>query len=307
MPLCYVDMTGADLATLDREKTVFFMPVSPIEVHGPHLKLGTDVIVAEEVKRRVQAQLSRERPDLTLVDLPPLYCGSDALPAPGSISVGAGGLSSVLYDYARALSRQGFKYLLVTDNHGGPRHHLAINTAAQKAWKKHRFHLIDPFIEVFKRMVRLDPSLLSMTGLGPGSCGDDTDSHAGTNETSLILAAYGESRDLDSYDRVPASKLPALRGLSRRVDSLGAALARAGAKDAGNDLRHLARMLAWTGQKGFVPYMGAPARASREAGEAMLRAHVKISVYLLELALSGGSGIPTPLLGWLSFLRWLPE
>ncbi|MEX0974983.1 MAG: creatininase family protein [Bacillota bacterium] len=307
MPLEYVDLTLRDLPSLDRDKTVFFMSVSPIEVHGPHLPLGTDVMVAEEVRKRVQNELGQSRPDLTLVNMPPLYCGSDALPVLGSISVQAGGLSSVLYDYARALSRQGFKYLVILDNHGGPRHHMGIDAAARRAWSKHRFHLIDPFIETYKRMIRHDPALLSMTGLKDGACGDDADNHAGTNETSLMLAIYGEGREIPGLDQIPASLPSQLRGVPRLVDSVGAALHSLGATHAGTDLKHLAQVLAWTGKKGFLPYMGAPSAATREAGEAMFRAHVKITIYLLERALAGESGLPTPVLSSLSFLRRLPE
>ncbi len=38
-------------------------------------------------------------------------------------------------------------------------------------------------------MVACDPALTESTKLGPGKCGDVTDSHAGTNETSLMLAS----------------------------------------------------------------------------------------------------------------------
>ena len=307
MPLRYVEMTAPDVTRLDRDETVFFMPVSPIEVHGPHLPLGTDVMVAQEVQRRVQARLALEHPEVTQVELPPLYAGSDALPAPGSLSVQAESLSRILLDYARGLSSLGFKYLLISDNHGGPRHHLGIDHAARKAWRKHGFHLIDPFIELYGRMVRLDPLLLSTTGLSAGSCGDDSDSHAGTNETSLMLAVRGEDRNLADYERLPASEPPALGGLPRTLAGLGRVLAKTGAKNAGDDLGHLARMLAWTGEKGFTPYLGAPARATREAGEAMLSAHVDVALELLRQAFAGESGLSAPQLGWLSFLRRLPE
>ena len=49
------------------------MAVSPIEVHGPHLPLGTDVFVAEELRRRYAAALQEEFPDYTLVVLPSLH------------------------------------------------------------------------------------------------------------------------------------------------------------------------------------------------------------------------------------------
>ncbi|MGE5578812.1 MAG: creatininase family protein [Bacillota bacterium] len=301
----YVEMTAPEIALLPREKTVFFMPVSPIEVHGPHLPLGTDVLVAQEVQRRLQAELSTCRADLTLVNLPPLYCGSDALPCPGSLSVQASGLSWVLYDFARGLSRQGFRYLVISDNHGGPRHHLAIDAAARKAWRKLQFYLIDPFIEIFRQMVSVSPALREETGLASGACGDDTDSHAGTNETSLFLAIAGETRNREEYAQIPPSTPSSPSGPAKLVSSVGRLVSRLGGP--GADLEHLARMLQWTGQKGFRPYLGAPAAASPEAGEAMLRYHVKIAMSLVDRALSGEPALPRPILGWLAFLRRLPE
>jgi len=301
----YIEMTAPEVALLPKERTVFFMPVSPIEVHGPHLPLGTDVVVAQEVQRRLQDAIASRHGDLTLVNLPALYCGSDALPCPGSLSVQASGLSSVLYDFAKGLSHQGFRYLVISDNHGGPRHHLAIDAAARKAWRKHRFYLIDPFIEIFRNMVGVSPDLREETGLLAGSCGDDTDSHAGTNETSLFLALTGQERNREEYKRVRPSLLPPLSGPSKFLNFLGRFVSGLGGP--GEDLEHLARMLQWTGQKGFLPYLGAPAAASPEAGEAMLRYHVKVAMALLDKALAGEPALPRPILGWLSFLRRLPE
>lgn len=301
----YVKMSLTDLESLDRRTTVAFMPVSPVEVHGPHLPVGMDVLVAEEVGRRVRARLMEQHPELTLVNLPPLFCGSDALPVPGSISVEAGGLTAVLYDYAKGLARQGFKYLVLLDNHGGPRHQLAISSAAEKAWRKLEFYVLCPFIEIYGRMVRDDPELLSITGLARGTCGDDEDNHAGTNETSLYLAITGAAPP--SYDGIPPSVLPPLSGLPGLLDAVGALLKRLGAVEMGPDLQHLAKVLAWTGGKPFLPYLGAPGASSPEAGEAMLKAHVHFTLRLLDEALSGKRVRQRPILSSLAFLRRLPE
>lgn len=303
--LNYVEMTLTQIQVLDRQRTVFFLPVSPIEVHGPHLPLGMDVFVGQEVGRRVEAGLRDAHPELTLVDLPPLFCGSDALPVAGSLSVEAGGLAAVLYDYAKGLARQGFKYLVLLDNHGGPRHHLGISAAAAKAWRMHSFYVLCPFIEIYRRMVRDDPELLAMTGLSHGTCGDDEDNHAGTNETSLYLA-MGRGKP-GGYENIPASSLPPLNGLAGLVDGVGKAVCRLGATETGLDLRHLAKVLAWTGGKPFLPYMGSPAAASAGAGEAMMKAHVAITRRLLEEALAGRTVCQKPILSSLAFLRRLPE
>ncbi len=38
----FEELNWKELDEFDREKTVFFLPISPMEEHGPHLPLGTD-------------------------------------------------------------------------------------------------------------------------------------------------------------------------------------------------------------------------------------------------------------------------
>lgn len=298
--LHYVDLSLPELQSLDRAKTVLIMPVSPIEVHGPHLPTGTDVFISEELQRRYIAELQRVHPELTIVTLPALYVGSDALPVAGSLSVPAVGLRAVLLAYVRGLARQGFRYLFLADNHGGPRHQMAIETASQKAWKKYHFSLVNPFSVEFRAMCQHDPKFLSETGLGPGTCGDDADAHAGTNETSLMMASSPEK--VRAHGDVPDSLPPGakLRMLATVVSGMGA-------RKAGADLRHLGNTLGWVSQRDMLPYMGAPARASVAAGEAMLTARVRVAMELFEKALRGERVDTRPMLWWLRFMMGLPD
>ena len=149
----YVRMSLPEIDALDRGRTIFLMAVSPIEVHGPHLPLGTDVFVAEELLQRYAAALHEEYPDYTLVALPSLYLGSDALPVKGSLSVPAPLLRKVLLAYVKGLAAQGFRYLFLADNHGGPRHQMATEAASRRAWRRHRFCLVNPCLLYTSRCV----------------------------------------------------------------------------------------------------------------------------------------------------------
>jgi len=298
----YVQMNLREVEKLDREKTIFLMAVSPIEVHGPHLPLGTDVFVAEELQRRYVEALHREYPDYTLVKLPPLFLGSDALPVKGSLSIPAPMLRGVLISLAKGLAKQGFCYLFLSDNHGGPRHQQAAESAARKAWKKYGFYIINPFGIVFRLMVQHDEKFLEETGLAPGFCGDDADAHAGTNETSLMLVTRPESVSGD-YREVPPSLPPdpnrLVMLLSRFINLFSPKL--------GKDLDHLANLLAWVDDARMLPYMGNPAKASEEAGEAMLQARLNVAMKLFRSALKGEHIKISPMLWSLRFLQHLPE
>ncbi|MGE5559741.1 MAG: creatininase family protein [Chloroflexota bacterium] len=304
--LRYVDLALPDLAGLDRERTVFLWAVSPIEIHGPHLPVGTDVFVAEELQRRYISELAGRHPAITPVVLPSLHAGSDALPVKGSLSVPAPALESILVAYAKGLAAQGFRYLLLSDNHGGPRHAMAIEAASRTAWRRWRFYLINPFNTLFRRMVECDAELLRETGLGPTTCGDDPDSHAGTNETSLMMVAAPDKIRAGA-EHVPPSQPAPLKGGAKTVAGLAALVRVLGGKRFSRDLEHLARTLNWVSDPNMKPYMGDPGKASRDAGERMLNAHLNLAMSLLDRALAGEPVQTDPLLWTLRAMRRLPE
>lgn len=305
----YVKMRLPELSALNRESTVFIISVSPIEAHGPHLPVGTDVFIAEELADRYIVELHRRHPELTFVRLPSLYLGSDALPVEGSLSVPAPYLEGTLFSYGKGLAAQGFRYLFVADNHGGPRHQMAIEAAARALWKKHGFYLIDPFNIEFRYMVQHDPDFMEKTGLGPGVCGDDPDSHAGTNETSLMLACCTE-HVAKGYREVPASTPSPHTGAASFVAGLAKVVKFFGGNVLSRDLEHLANTLAWVGDPHMLPYMGEPEKATAEAGEAMLAARVEVAMELFERALESGGKEPVhlkPMLWGIRAIRKLPE
>ena len=295
-------MNLRDIEKLEREKTIFLMAVSPIEVHGPHLPLGTDVFVAEDLQKRYAEALKKEFPDFTLVKMPPLYVGSDALPVKGSVSVPAPTLKNLIFATGKALAEQGFRYLFLSDNHGGPRHQLAFELAARKLWKKYRFYLINPFGIVFKYMVQHDEGFMKKVGLPEGQVGDDADSHAGTNETSLMLTIDPEMVSSD-YSEIPPSEPPP----PNRVALFFARVIKFFSKQLGRDLEHLANVLGWVSDPNMKPYLGFPAISSKEAGEAMLKTRVGIAMQLFRKALKGEPVEINTMLWAVKFLYKLPE
>ncbi|MBU2602530.1 MAG: creatininase family protein [Actinobacteria bacterium] len=293
--LSYLDLTYTELAALHRDRTVAVSAVSPVEVHGPHLPLGTDLFIAEELRDRVARLIGERRPDWNVLVLPSLAAGSDPIPLPGSVEVAPAALEGVVRGWARALAGQGFRYWVLLDNHGGPHHQLAIETAGRGAARK-GLHLIAPFHLEFRRMVALDPELLEVTGLAEGTVGDITDSHAGTNETSLMLAAMADAVR-PGYAALGQGRVSPRRGLTRALATMGRLLGRLGASDAATDFRFISNALAWVSDPQMESYQGRPCAADPAAGERMLEYRAAVAIELLEAAISGVP-VQTKPLGW---------
>ncbi|MBC7246403.1 MAG: creatininase family protein [Actinobacteria bacterium] len=289
-----VEMTGEEIDSLDRERTVFVMVLSPIEVHGPHLPLGTDVMIAREVRDRALDRLAGTHPGLRFVVLPPFFMGSDTIP--GSLEVDSRAVNLLLRGVASFLADRGFHYLLVVDNHGGPRHQIATAKAVRRLYRERGFHVVAPFLSFYRRMVELDPALLSRLGRGQGSCGDAQDCHAGLNETSLALRAMPE-RVRPAWKELERTSINPRRWPHLALGSLGKLLGLLGARELGGDLAYVGLMLSWVTEKHPPNYIGEPRAADPEAGERMLAAFTDEVVERMEAALKGEPPYHTPL-GW---------
>ena len=234
----YLDMTHQELKNLDREKTIVFSSISPVETHGPHLPLGTDIYVAETLRDRIIARLGEIHPDYHALILPTIPFGAGAIPVDGSIMVTHRAVHRVVLDTGKTLSDLGFNYWILTDNHGDPFHGIAIEIASRKLAKR-GFHLIAPFTLTFRHMVGHHPELMAHTKLGPGRCGDATDSHAGANETSLMLASCPDKVQ-DDWNSVGPSKTSPMNFFPKYLSGISKVLKIMGAKDASLDFQYLA-------------------------------------------------------------------
>jgi creatinine amidohydrolase len=116
VPRLFTDLCGPDAGSLG-PGLVAVQPIGAIEHHGPHLPLATDAIIAEAVAEAVVSG----RPDLPLALLPTLSyaLSSEHLWAPGTISLSATTLLSVLDDVGASLARAGVPRLVFLNGHGG--------------------------------------------------------------------------------------------------------------------------------------------------------------------------------------------
>jgi len=288
------ELSSPEIDSLDREKTLFVMALSPLEVHGPHLPLGTDVWLAEEVRDRALEKIGERHPELDFVLLPSYYMGSNTIP--GSVEVDSRAINLVLRANATFLADRGFRYLLLTDNHGGPRHQIATAKAVQRLYAKRDFNIIAPFLSFYRRMIELEPELLSRLGAGAGACGDAQDNHAGLNETSLMLKAYPE-KVRPQWKELARVSINPRRWPNLILGTLGRGLRALGLEEMGKDVSHVGLMLSWVTEKDPSNYIGEPCAATPEAGDRMLDAFSDEAADAVDAALSGKPPYHTPL-GW---------
>jgi len=188
-------LPGGAIDALDRDTTVIIGSVSPLEVHGPHLPVTTDVTEAEGLLMAAVDRVRAERPELTFVRLPPLWVASDVLPATGSISFRPSTLRRVLIDLGASLASQGFRHVWLSNFHGGPRHFVAMEDALHRVNRRHGTRMISVFSLLLHRLA--DEGSHELAGVLGDLDGVDAsalvgDIHGGYVETSMMLHLLGD-------------------------------------------------------------------------------------------------------------------
>lgn len=171
------------------------VPCGATEAHGPHLPLGTDVIISEGVAAFALPKL--EEKGVRALVLPSLaYSPAEYAAAfKGTISISAGAAQAVLLDIARGLKAQGFAVLALANSHFDPANVAMLRATADQINKD--IGLPVAFADFTRRNLaeQLTDEFKS------GAC------HAGQFETSLVMAARPEL--VDEAARTAATDNPA--------------------------------------------------------------------------------------------------
>ena len=186
------ELSFTQLEALDHTRAVVLFTVSPLEEHGPHLPIGTDLFTADSVCTKLAVRILEEKPGWTVLIGPSLPIGASAFDRAGTLLVRARTVRNVTLDYGAALARHGFRYLVVLNGHGGPRHIVALEEAAAAVSRRYRVRMFSVSGLVLWKFMRGRYTDCLQAILGrpfteaerealPG------DTHAGMWETSLIL------------------------------------------------------------------------------------------------------------------------
>ena len=246
----FQDLTWEEARERMARGLVAILPVGSTEAHGPHLPLATDVIISEEMSRRAARKLAQQGIE-TLV-LPAIaYSVTDfSRDFPGSISIRRQTAAAVIRDICESLYEQGARLVVIANSHLEPEHVGSITDAIEQVKQQTGRQVAFPD----KRRRRWAATLTEEFRRG--------DCHAGSYETSLVLAARPELvRDQirEALARVPISIAEKIRDGVTTFREAGGARA----------------------------YFGDPRAASREEGEASYEALSNMLVAAVTEALAG--------------------
>lgn len=179
------ELNWKQIDAFDRDKTIFFLPISPLEEHGPHLPVGTDLFTCRDAAVEAIKILNTKNPELNYVLLPPIPVGYCKFTGdfPGSISVDVKAVRNIIYGTGSSLARHGFKYLIICTYHMAIGHLKGIYAGMKKLKSKYGLKIYEPWGPFFYRneIEKREPKL-----------GFDTkkEIHAGFRETSLMKYQY---------------------------------------------------------------------------------------------------------------------
>jgi creatinine amidohydrolase len=296
------ELSYADLERLDRDRTVCFCAVSALEVHGPHLPIGADLHQACWMADETGRRFAERHPDWTVLRYPPLALGTDELPLAGSINTPAAAVYRVVRAFGEQLVRAGFRHIVLTNAHGGPRHAAALEAASIRISKKHGVAMIAPSIRALHRMVSGQAleeveAFIGRPLTESERQGATSGEHAGTWETAWYLAKRPELV-APEFKSLEADEPPRWRPLARLGEWLER---RSRAKPESQGLALHEVMTSLSGAIGWMlnarfgyarggertTYKGWPGVASRELGEAYAELPVRMCLEDLEAVVEG--------------------
>jgi len=111
-------LKAQELRALANENAVVILPIASIEQHGPHLPVMTDTRLGQEVAHRAARLAYPTRP---VVVTPVMWAGLSEhhMPFGGTLTLSHATFRAVLRDLIEALTRHGFRDILISNSHGG--------------------------------------------------------------------------------------------------------------------------------------------------------------------------------------------
>jgi creatinine amidohydrolase len=175
-PRNWTDIHWPDISGAGAERWIAVLPLAATEQHGPHLPVGTDVMIGEAYLERVRELLPAGLP-ATFLPIQPVGISTEHTDYPGTLTLTT---EQALRDWmaiGESVARTGIKKLVIVTSHGG--NSAAMTLVAQDLRARHGMLAVTTGWSRFGA----PDGLFTAEELRHGV-------HGGAVETSIMLARY---------------------------------------------------------------------------------------------------------------------
>src|SRR3979490_1656826 len=191
-PRDWTDIHWPDFAEGSPARWIAVLPVAATEQHGPHLPVGTDVMIAQAYLARVRELLPDAIP-ATFLPLQPVGISTEHVNYPGTLTLPTEVALKTWMALGESVARAGIKKLVMVTSHGG--NSAAMSLVAQDLRAQHGLLAVTTGWSRFGA----PEGFFSAEELRHGI-------HGGAVETSIMLAKYPQHvRNNEIADFRPAS------------------------------------------------------------------------------------------------------
>lgn len=191
-PLHWNDLHWPDLADGAPPRLIAVLPLAATEQHGPHLPLGTDVMIAEAYLARVRDLLPKDL-FVTFLPVQPVGISTEHINFPGTMSLPTELALQTWLAIGEGLARIGIRKMVIVTSHGG--NSAAMSLVAQDLRARFGMMVVTTSWNRFGTPDGIFPDDELRHGI-----------HGGAIETSIMLAANPDKvRSERIADFVPAS------------------------------------------------------------------------------------------------------
>jgi creatinine amidohydrolase len=178
VPRDWTDIHWPDLAAGGCERWIAVLPLAATEQHGPHLPLGTDVMIAQAYLARVR-ELVPDAIPVTFLPIQPIGISTEHSDFPGTLTLPSELALKTWLALGEGIARAGLKKLIMVTSHGG--NSAAMSLVAQDLRALHGLLVVTTS---WSRLSAAE-EIFSPQEVSHGI-------HGGANETSIMLARYSQ-------------------------------------------------------------------------------------------------------------------
>jgi creatinine amidohydrolase len=117
-PRDWTEIHWPDISSGEAAQWIAVLPLAATEQHGPHLPVGTDVMIAEAYLARVRELLPEGIP-ATFLPLQPVGISTEHIGYPGTLTLPTEVALKTWMALGESVARAGIKKLVMVTSHGG--------------------------------------------------------------------------------------------------------------------------------------------------------------------------------------------